>query len=85
MCPVYLQAPLVQGTGTVANTLARLEEGLHAGVVLEPLELQVGTQVGVRVVQAHLQHTDPGQIGRSRNLPLITRTFLIMIWKMFHT
>ena len=57
---IYLQASFVQGTGPVANALAWLEEGLYAGVVLEPLELQVGAHVGVGVVQAYLKDTGKG-------------------------
>ena len=46
----HLHATLIQGAGSVADALARLKEGLYAGVVFEALELQVGTHVGVGVV-----------------------------------
>lgn len=52
--PSHLQAALIERPGPVGDPLATLQGGCDAGVVLPPLELPEGTQVGVLIVQADL-------------------------------
>jgi hypothetical protein len=50
-----VQAALVESAGAVADALAALQVLCDGGVVLEALELLVGVEVGVGVVEAHHQ------------------------------
>ena len=48
-----LQAPLVQGPGPILQHRAALQQCPDLGVLLPALELLVGAQVGVFIVQRH--------------------------------